>query len=133
VNISQDELRRAAATSGLSTDQADRVWQALRLGSAGSGKPKFDVANVAYYLGALIVIGAMGWFMNKAWEGSGGLGLFTVAVCYSVCFILAGRILWKKPALRGPSGLLFTIAVCMVLLATYGLERWTGFWPASDP
>lgn len=133
MNISQDELRKAATTSGLSIDQADRVWQTLRLGSADSGKPKFDVANVAYYLGALIVIGAMGWFMNKAWEGLGGLGLFTVAACYAVCFILAGRILWKKPALRVPSGLLFTIAVCMVPLATYGLERWTGFWPANDP
>jgi hypothetical protein len=133
VNISQDELRRAAATSGLSIDQADRLWRALRSGSTDNGKPKFDVANVAYYLGALIVIGAMGWFMNKAWEGLGGLGLFTVAACYAVCFILAGRILWKKPALRVPSGLLFTMAVCMVPLATYGLERWTGFWPASDP
>jgi len=61
VNISQDELRRAATTSGLSTDQADRVWQALRSRSDDSEKPKFDVANVAYYLGALIVIGAMGW------------------------------------------------------------------------
>jgi len=133
VNVSQDELRRAATTLSLSIDQADRLWHALQSSSADSEKPKFDVANVAYYLGTLIVIGAMGWFMNRAWEGLGGLGLFTVAVSYAVCFILAGRILWKKPALRVPSGLLFTMAVCMVPLATYGLERWTGFWPASDP
>jgi hypothetical protein len=133
VDISQDELRRVATTSGLSIDQADRLWHALQSSSADSEKPKFDAANVAYYLGALIVIGAMGWFMNKAWEGLGGLGLFTAAACYAVCFILAGRILWKKPALRVPSGLLFTMAVCMVPLATYGVERWTGFWPASDP
>ena len=133
MNISQDDLRRAAATSGLSINQADRLWLVLQSSLATSEKPKFDVANVAYYLGALIVIGAMGWFMNKAWEGLGGLGLFTVAACYAVCFILAGRIFWKKPGLRIPSGLLFTMAVCMAPLATYGLERWTGFWPASDP
>ena len=133
MDISQGDLRRAAASSGLSTDQADQLWKTLQSTSADEGKPKFDIANVAYYLGALIVIGAMGWFMNKAWDGLGGLGLFMVAACYAACFVLAGRILWKKSALRVPGGLLFTIAVCMVPLVTYGLERWTGFWPASDP
>lgn len=133
MNISKDDLRRAAATSGLSGEWAERLWQTLQSTSAEEGKPKFDVANVAYYLGALIVIGAMGWFMNKAWEGLGGLGLFAVATGYATCFILVGRALWERPGLRVPGGLLFTMAVCMVPLATYGVERWTGFWPASDP
>ena len=133
MNISQDELRRAATVSGLSTDQADLLWQTLKSSLARDGKPQFDLTNVAYYLGAFIVIGAMGWFMNKAWEGLGGLGLFAVALGYAVCFVLAGRILWNKPALRVPGGLLVTMAVCMVPLATYGLERWTEFWPANDP
>src|SRR5436190_3917892 len=133
MNISQDELGRAASVSGLSADQADLLWQTLKTSLPRDGKPQFDLANVAYYLGALIVIGAMGWFMNKAWEGLGGLGLFAVALSYAVCFVLVGRILWRKPALRVPAGLLITMAVSMVPLATYGLERWTGFWPADDP
>ena len=133
MNVSQDELRRAAATSGLSPQQTDLLWETLRSNSTNEGKPKFDVANVAYYLGALIVIGAMGWFMNKAWEQLGGLGLFAVATGYAAGFIWAGRTLWDKHALRIPGGLLFTMAVCMVPLATYGIERWLGFWPASDP
>jgi hypothetical protein len=133
MNISQDDLRRAAASLGLSSSQADLLWQDLHSHSIDGSKLKFDVANVAYYLGALIVIGAMGWFMNKAWEGLGGLGLFAAAVGYAVCFIYAGRILWHKHGLRIPGGLLFTMAVCMVPLATYGIERWLGFWPASDP
>jgi hypothetical protein len=66
MNISQEELRRAATTSGISPHQADLLWQNLQSSSTDQGRPKFDVANVAYYLGALIVIGAMGWFMNKA-------------------------------------------------------------------
>lgn len=133
MNVSQDDLRKAAASAGLTANQADLVWQALHSNSTDGDRPKFDVANVAYYLGALIVIGAMGWFMNKAWEGLGGLGLFTAAVCYAGCFIWAGWVLWYKHELRIPGGLLFTMAVCMVPLATYGIERWLGFWPASDP
>jgi hypothetical protein len=132
MDISQADLQRAAATSGVSPEQAERLWQSLRSG-ADPDKPRFDVANVAYYFGALIVIGAMGWFMTKAWEGLGGLGLFAVALCYAICFVVAGRAFWKKPGVRVPAGLLITMAVCMVPLAVYGLERWTGFWPAHDP
>ena len=132
MNISQDEFRNAATSSGISSDQADLLWKTLQTNPTPAEKPKFDVANVAYYLGALIVIGAMGWFMNKAWESFGGGGLLAVASCYAVCFVLSGRTLWQQE-LHIPGGLLFTMAVCMIPLAVYGLERWTGFWPASDP
>ncbi|HJT80229.1 MAG TPA: hypothetical protein VJ719_03445 [Chthoniobacterales bacterium] len=133
MNISQNGLRRAAAASGLSIEQADQVWTALKSDAESSERPRFDDANIAYYFGALIVIGAMGWFITKAWERFGGLGLFAIALCYAVSFVIAGRVLWKKPGLRVPSGLLITMAVCMVPLAVYGLERWSGFWPADDP
>lgn len=96
MNVSQDELRKAAAAIGLTTDRADLLWQALHSSSTERDRPRFDVANVAYYLGALIVIGAMGWFMNKAWEGLGGPGLFAAGVCYAVCFVWAGWTLWHK-------------------------------------
>ena len=132
MNVSQDDLRKAATSSGISADQADALWRALQSTPTIAGKPKFDVTNVAYYLGSLIVIGAMGWFMNRAWELFGGPGIFAIASCYAVCFLLAGRTLWKQD-LRIPGGLLFTIAVCMTPLAVYGLERWTGFWPENDP
>lgn len=133
MDFSRDDLKRAAAAAGLSTAQADSLWEKLREQPEQSGQPRFDVANVAYYLGALVVIGAMGWFMNRAWEGLGGAGLFVVSMAYAIIFILGGRTFWAQPAFRVPGGLLFTMAVCMVPLAVYGIERWTGFWPAEDP
>ena len=132
MNVSQDDLRNAALKSGITSEQVDLLWQALQSTSPRVEKPKFDVTHVAYYLGALIVIGAMGWFMNKAWEQFGGPGIFIIASCYAICFILAGRTLWNQNS-HIPGGLLFTMAVCMVPLATYGIERWTGFWPEHDP
>ena len=133
MNIAHDDFQQAAIAAGVPREQADLLWNTLQANPSQPNKPRFDVANVAYYLGALIVIGAMGWFMNRAWEGLGGAGLFAVAGAYAVCFVLGGRTLWAQPALRIPGGLLFTMAVCMVPLAVYGLERWTGFWPANDP
>ena len=81
MNVSQDDLRKAATSSGISADQADALWRALQSTPTIAGKPKFDVTNVAYYLGSLIVIGAMGWFMNRAWELFGGPGIFAIASC----------------------------------------------------
>jgi hypothetical protein len=75
----------------------------------------------------------MGWFMTKAWEGLGGAGLFTVALGYAVCFVLAGRALWDRLGLRVPGGLLFTMAVGMTPLATYGILRQFNLWPQGDP
>ncbi|HXB02384.1 MAG TPA: hypothetical protein VNV15_06165 [Opitutaceae bacterium] len=132
MNITQKELHDAAINTGITNEQVDLLWRTLNSQPSRSDKPKFDVANVAYYFGALIVIGAMGWFMNKAWDRMGGPGLFGVATCYAICFVLGGRTLWAQ-SLRIPGGLLFTIAVCMVPLATFGIERWTGLWPADDP
>ncbi len=132
MNISPLEFRTAAAAVGLTEEQSQRLWSRLLAGARSPNKPRFDAANVAYYLGALITIGAMGWFMSKAWDGLGGPGLFGVATAYAVGFLIAGRHLWNR-SLRVPGGLLLTVAVCMVPLATYGLERWTGYWPKGDP
>src|SRR5690242_20357309 len=116
MNISRNDLRKAAAGSGLSPDQADQLWQNLEAAGADRAAPRFNGSNVTYYLGALIVIGAMGWFMTKAWERLGGLGLFGVAIGYAICFLIAGSKFWKNPELRIPGGLLVTMAVCMVPL-----------------
>jgi hypothetical protein len=132
MNISRTDLQQAASAAGVTEEQSALIWNALSSGPSTAGKPRFDLSNVAYYIGALVVIGAMGWFMNKAWDGLGGPGLAAVAACYAVCFLLGGRTLWAQ-GLRIPGGLLFTMAVCMVPLATFGIERWTGYWPASDP
>lgn len=132
MKITQEQLRMAAVSTGSTSGQADLLWQALQSQESSSVRPRFDAPNVAYYLGALIVIGAMGWFMNKAWDNMGGPGLVAVASCYAVCFVLGGGTLWAQ-SLRIPGGLLLTIAVCMVPLTTFGIERWTGFWPSTDP
>src|SRR6185295_13514977 len=101
---------------------AIEVWQALEKRPPAT-RPRFDAAHVAYYFGALLVIGAMGWFMTTAWEVLGGAGIFGIAIAYAVGFWMVGRTLWDRNHLIVPGGLLFTMAVSMTPLAVYGLER----------
>lgn len=133
MNLSKEDLNWAAREGVISTEQADHLWQKLWERDTSSTRSKFDVANVAYYFGALIVMSAMGWLMNLGWERFGGVGIFLLATCYAVLFVLAGRTLWYKEKLTIPGGLLFTLAVWMTPLAIYGLERATGVWPQGAP
>jgi hypothetical protein len=78
MKITRNDLQWAASQGVITPRQADDVWTLLErhLGKqvelAGapareaSHGPRFDAAHVAYYFGALLVIGAMGWFMTSA-------------------------------------------------------------------
>ena len=138
MNISKPDFDRAAAQVPLTDAQAQQFWQLLLTVTPpghGEGVKRFNVANVAYYFGALIIMGAMGWYMTTAWESFGGPGIFLIAVAYALGFAAAGVTLWKRAAggLRNLGGLLVTVAVAMTPLVIYGLQRWGGWWPNTDP
>ncbi len=142
MNISKENFDRAVALATLDPTQAQTLWQELQRGETPpTGEPpapvgsRFDLAHLAYYFGALIVLGAMGWFMTSAWEAFGGQGICGIATVYALMFALGGWKLWNHPqgSLRTPGGLLVTLAVGMMPLAIYGLERWFNWWPQDDP
>jgi len=131
MKITSEDLHWAAERKLLTPEQAAALWEALRERHADN--PRFEAAHVAYYFGALIVLGAMGWFMTSAWEAFGGAGIFVIATVYASAFVWAGRFVWDRLGIRIPGGLLFTMAVGMTPLATYGLLRQFGWWPQRDP
>lgn len=140
MEISRAELEIAATEGIVSGEQAEALWAfLLRRAAAAEVRPdappksKFDFVHVAYYFGAMLVIGAMGWFMTLGWEAFGGSGIFAIASTYALAFIFAGRKLWQTPDLKTPGGLCIAMAVGMTPLATYGIERMLGWWPQSDP
>jgi hypothetical protein len=133
VTITRGRLQTAASLAAIPSDQVERLWQNLQPCADEAPAPRFDTEHVAYYLGALVIIGAMGWFMTNAWDFLNGWGLAVVAVCYAVLFGLMGRRFWNTPQRRIPGGLLLTAAVCMTPLAIFGVEKATGLWPADDP
>ncbi len=142
MNISKDNFDRAVKLTAFDAVQAETLWQELQRhvdppgnAAAAPGASRFDLAHLAYYFGAMIVLGAMGWFMSNAWEAFGGQGIFFIAAAYALLFAVGGWKLWTgpQPALRTPGGLLVTLAVGMMPLTIYGLERWLGWWPQNDP
>ncbi|MBW4457574.1 MAG: DUF2157 domain-containing protein [Nostoc indistinguendum CM1-VF10] len=131
MKIYQEDLDWAVSQGLITAEQANALWNALSM--RHSQRPQFNFVNVTFYLGALIVISAMTWFMTLAWESFGGGGIFLLASIYALCFVLAGSNLWWRQEMKIPGGLLFTIAVSLTPLAIYGLQRATGFWTQNDP
>ena len=136
MNISKENFDHAARSASLDAGQTETLWRELERQTAPStGGSRFDLAHLAYYFGAMIVLGAMGWFMSSAWEAFGGKGIFFIAAAYALVFAAGGLKLWNhpQPTLRTPGGLLVTLAVGMMPLMIYGLERWFNWWPQNDP
>jgi hypothetical protein len=131
LKINKGDLDWAVSQEILSVEQADKLWTGLS--NRHKDQPRFTLVHTLYYFGALIIIGAMTWFMTSAWEIFGGGGIFLIASAYATGFIFLGAKLWSKGNLRIPAGLLIVIGVCMTPLIIYGLQRWVGLWAFDDP
>lgn len=115
-------LGRGAPEEGVQTAEAasDDVETARGL----------NLVSVAYYLGTMLMISACAWFLGSKWDdlGSGGI-LLTVAIYVAIA---AGTGAWlRSTGYRTAGGLLITVAVCLVPLATYCVEDLTGLWPTA--
>ena len=135
MQIQRNDLDDAVREGILSADQANALWTHLRERhgeeDATGQSTGIDAAQIAYYAGALIVMGAMGWFATEALEQSGAL-LLPIGLVYAAIFGGAGYWLMHRKGLDLPGGLLFTVAVGMTPLAVYGFQHAVGLWPPVD-
>lgn len=74
MNISKDDLTWAVTKNLLSSQQAEALWD--KLNERAGTQSAFNIATVAYYAGALVVMAALGWLMTLGWESLGGRGIF---------------------------------------------------------
>jgi hypothetical protein len=125
-------LQNAVQAGIISQEQAEKLTAFLQDGNtaneAKAGSPRFDLANVLWYLGTLIIMGAMSLFSTLAFSLMGSLALFLTALVYAVVFVIAGHHLWHKRGLTTPGGLLIAAAVSMAPLAIFSLQDMLGWW-----
>lgn len=131
MEIDKNGLLSAASKIGISEQQAEMLWNGLASTQENAPENKMNISTTLYYVGAMIVISAMGWLMDIGWEKFGGFGMMSIALVYAALFFLIGRALWSKAELRVPAGLFITMAVCMTPLAIYGFQKMMG-WVEVD-
>ncbi|WP_338669187.1 DUF2157 domain-containing protein [Pseudodesulfovibrio methanolicus] len=131
MKFTQKDLDGAVRAGVIARETRDALVAFLEGGRAGA--PAFTMANVLYYLGGLIVIGAMTIFVTDAWQRLGGLGHLGVGAGYGLAFLAIGNWLWNGKGQRVPGGILVTAAVCMTPLTVYGIHELYGGWMWGDP
>ena len=96
----------------------------------------FNVITVAYALGALLVLFALGWFLVDRWSKLGPAGVLVVAGVYAGAFALAGTTL-RRRGFPMAGGLTIVLAVMMTPVWGWAVLRFTNLWPdpaaVSDP
>lgn len=92
----------------------------------------FNIVTVLYYFGAMLMISACAWFLGDKWDALGASGICITAIVYIMIATSAGVWLLRRDYLVA-GGLLITVAVSMMPLLVYSIERMTGLWPAEDP
>lgn len=130
MNLTEADLQ-AAVEAGIVDAETARRLRAFAAARAPS-RPAFALSNILWYLGTLIVIGAMGLFSMEAFSRWGGLVLAAIAVAYAAGFAAAGHHFWHARQLRVLGGLLVTVAAAMAPLAMFGLQQHLG-WLDDDP
>lgn len=124
MDISKEDLKNAVDKNLLSSQQADELWHFFA--ESKNQQPSFNLTNIAYYIGGLLVICAIGWLLAIGMPFLGINGLLAISVIFWLFFLSMGSFLWKKERLKTPGGLFITIAVCMVPWILYLIELSAG-------
>ncbi|MDN5675882.1 MAG: DUF2157 domain-containing protein, partial [Pseudomonas sp.] len=71
------DLARAVDAGVLNPGQDKALLEFLKRQPAQ--RPSFQLAHVAFYFGALLIMGAMGWLLSEAWMRIGDSALLLIA------------------------------------------------------
>ncbi|HDS1819149.1 TPA: DUF2157 domain-containing protein [Pseudomonas putida] len=127
--FSAKDLARAVHAGILQPGQDQALLQFLRQQPATRGS--FQLAHVAFYFGALLIMGAMGWLLTEAWMQIGDSALLAIATLYITLLTLFALNLQRR-AQPIAAGVLAAVAVSIVPLAVFAIERLVGWWPLDD-
>lgn len=123
------DLARAVSAGVLNPGQDQALLEFLK--RQPETRASFQLAHVAFYFGALLIMAAMGWLLSEAWMRIGDSALLLIALAYIGGLTLVGLLMQRRGHII-PAGVLGAVAVSIVPLAVFAVERLTGFWPLDD-
>ncbi len=128
MTIKRIDLQAAAHAGILESEQIDPLLAFLLQRDSSSGRARFSGTHVLYYLGGMLAIGATTLFTTLAVDALGMPVLLALSSLYVLGAI--GLAVWfDKRALGVPAGIFATLAIALVPLVVFALQRVLGLWP----
>ncbi len=125
-------LEAAVALGIITAEQAEsiRAIAPSRDDAPRTARP-LDAATIAYVVGAITVVCAMGWFLADRWKWLGASGVFVVCLLYAAIFLVTAHRLRREgfPVAGGFAVLLAVATVPAMVVASNELLHW--FVPTS--
>lgn len=91
-----------------------------------------NAVNIAYTIGALLVLFACGWFLVRQWADLGGWGVLGVSLAYGAILVVAAGQLSRLGFARA-GAIALMLAVSLTPVATWAVLDLTGEWPRLPP
>jgi len=139
--LDRERLRAWVDRGILTAERAEALWAELEeAGALPAGEPRETPARggtsrfeaVAYLLGGLVILAALGWLLNVSWLAFGGWGLFAIGLLYLSGFWAAGDRLVRRSTRLG--GCVFlTLAGALVPFVVWAFQYATGLWAGEYP
>ena len=126
MQVRREQLTEAAKAGVISAEQAHALWDFL--GAADAETPAFRPAHILYYLGGLIAISAVSFFVTLAWESWAGWPMLLLAIAFAVLGVALTHYFLYRKQLQIPAGIMITFAVAITPLAVYSLQHALGLW-----
>jgi MFS family permease len=127
MNPSRTELDAAVNAGVLRPEQLEPLIEFLKSREKQDGRARFNGANVLYYLGGMLAIGAATLFATIALEQLGMGALLALVSFYALFSVLVA--IWFEQRGHGVlAGIFATLAIALTPLAIYALQHLLGYW-----
>lgn len=127
----EDRRLEVAVERGIISEEQATAIRALPLEAREGEAPRgVNAATIAYVVGAITVVVAMGWFLEDRWQWLGPWGVLATCALYAALFVAIARRLGAEgfPTARGFA---VTLAVGLVPVATIALTELTGWFDSE--
>lgn len=126
-----DRRLDAAVSLGIiSAEQADRIRALVPPRPPRAAPQALGASVIAYGIGALTVLVAMGWFLADRWEYLGAGGVLAVVTVYGALFTLVAERM-RREGFALAEGIAALLAVALVPLAVIALSELLPWLPQA--
>lgn len=128
IDRGQRDALQALASELAGTTYAATAPNSAPAQTGAEARAGFNAVTVAYALGALLVLFALGWFLFDRWKALGAGGVLIVSALYTAAFAGASVML-RQRGFRVAGGFAALAAVAMTPVWSWAIMRLAGEWP----
>lgn len=126
MQVTREQLDGATGAGIISAAQADTLWQYLQ--AQRHDTPGFRPAHILYYVGGMLAISAVSFFITLAWSAFAGWPMLVLCGFLAWLGIALTHYFLNVQRLPIPAGIMITFTVALTPLAVYSLQHALGLW-----